>query len=175
MKKICKKTQEKWLAFDGDIGALAKAFPKLTEHYRTCSVCQRDVQSLVALKHTLKAQHLEISDPKFWGEFQSGLRAKLAQPAPESLWERWLRKMRDWASALVFQPAYRWGVALVTLAFISYFGFHTLHRSGEVAWDSIDFFYESYQEASSGNPFETSLVDPSDVLMTEADLTGGNE
>ncbi len=173
MKKICKKTQQRLSELNGDKIRLAELFPDLAEHLRGCSACQAEAEALKTLREQLRAQHLQIQDEAFWADFYRGLEAKLARPRPVNRWVRWYRRLQDFLAGLFFQPAYRWGVAVLILFTISYVGYRKVEQSGDGVWDSPNFFYESYQEAAAGNPFETTLNDPSDVLITTAEWSEG--
>ncbi len=173
MKRICKNTQRQLSTLDGDVNRLAETFPQLAEHLRNCPVCQAEVQALNRLRTQLQAQRLEIQNEAFWADFQDGLKQKLADSRKPGVLTRGLRRLQEFWAQLVFQPAYRWGVAILLLVGGLYLSYRTVSPSGEAGWDSPNFFYESYQEAAAGNPFETTLADPSEVLITTAEWSEG--
>ncbi len=175
MKKICKKTQQKLFELDGDTNRLEELFPALAQHLRGCPECQAERQALEVLRGKLQAQRVNIQDELFWADFHRGLEAKLAQPRPVSPLVKWYNRLQDFLAGLFFLPAYRWVVVALALFTVSYFGYHQVRQSGEGAWDSPNFFYESYQEAAAGNPFEMTLTDPSDVLITTAEWSEGGQ
>ncbi|GBE28055.1 MAG TPA: hypothetical protein ENG82_01605 [Bacteroidetes bacterium] len=172
MKSLCKKTQKRLDYMNGHIDHFLVEYPDLAEHFKKCKVCQAEAKKLVRISQLLSGQTLHISNEPFWNDFSIGLKRKLHRSDKMPFWKKIRKDFAQTLNRIVFRPVYQLGLAFVIVFALSYFGYHSLTRQSAVLTNPYEFLYESYQEASSGNPIYRSLSDPTEEIITIAELSG---
>ncbi|NOY77086.1 MAG: hypothetical protein GXO76_04375 [Calditrichaeota bacterium] len=172
MKSLCKNTQRVLMAFDGDVHRLLKQHPEMANHLKKCPVCRSEAGRIRRQSVLLRGQRLQIEDKAFWADFERGLYRKLQNPQKGSFFRRIQLALSRIVRGFLFQPAYRFGLAVAVLFLVSYWGYSSFTAHKAAVIDPYDYLYESYQEASDRNPVFQSFSDPADELIEFADMSG---